>query len=217
VTTTKAQLTTAEQLHLRQGAERLKRRFEGQLNTETIERFLYDSTDRLLGRAQATTWVPLLAERFAADRIRAMIRLEADVTTLNPSVLFLCVHNAGRSQMAAGLMRSLAGEQVDVFSGGSDPADGVNQSVVAAMAELGIDISGEIPQPWADEIIRAADVVVTMGCGDACPIFPGKKYVDWELADPSGKSIDEVRPIRDELEQRVRALMAELGVTPSEV
>ncbi len=214
MTTTRAQLTTAQQLHLRQGAERLKRRFEGQLNTETIERFLYDSTDRLLSKAQATTWVPLLAERFAADRIRAMIRLEADVTTLNPSVLFLCVHNAGRSQMAAGLMRRLAGEQVDVFSGGSEPASSVNQAAVAAMAELGIDISSEIPQPWADEIVRAADVVVTMGCGDACPIYPGKKYVDWELDDPSGKTVDEVRPIRDELERRVRALMAELGVAP---
>jgi len=214
LTTTRAQLTTAQQLHLRQGAERLKRRFEGQLNTETIERFLYDSTDRLLSKAQATTWVPLLAERFAADRIRAMIRLEADVTTLNPSVLFLCVHNAGRSQMAAGLMRRLAGEQVDVFSGGSEPASSVNQAAVAAMAELGIDISSEIPQPWADEIVRAADVVVTMGCGDACPIYPGKKYVDWELDDPSGKTVDEVRPIRDELERRVRALMAELGVAP---
>jgi protein-tyrosine-phosphatase len=214
MTTTRASLSTAEQLHLRQGAERLKRRFEGELNTETIERFLFDSLDRLLGKAQTTTWVPLLAERFAADRIRAMIRLESDVTTLNPSVLFLCVHNAGRSQMAAGLMRKLAGEQVDVFSGGSEPAATVNQAAVAAMAELGIDISAEIPQPWADEIVRAADVVVTMGCGDACPIYPGKKYVDWELDDPSGKSVDEVRPIRDELEQRVRALITELGVLP---
>ena len=216
MTTTRAQLTTAEKLHLRQGAERLKRRFEGQLNTETIERFLYDSADRLLGGAHATTWVPLLAERFAADRIRAMIRLESDVTSLNPSVLFLCVHNAGRSQMAAGLMRKLAGAQVDVFSGGSEPADKVNQAAVAVMSEMGIDISREIPQPWADEIVRAADVVVTMGCGDACPIFPGKKYVDWELDDPSGKSVDEVRPIRDELDRRVRALMAELGVSPVE-
>jgi protein-tyrosine-phosphatase len=214
MTTTRASLSTAEQLHLRQGAERLKRRFEGELNTETIERFLFDSLDRLLGKAQTTTWVPLLAERFAADRIRAMIRLESDVSTLNPSVLFLCVHNAGRSQMAAGLMRKLAGEQVDVFSGGSEPAATVNQAAVAAMAELGIDISAEIPQPWADEIVRAADVVVTMGCGDACPIYPGKKYVDWELDDPSGKTVDEVRPIRDELEQRVRALMTELGVSP---
>jgi protein-tyrosine-phosphatase len=145
-----------------------------------------------------------------------MIRLESDLATLNPSVLFLCVHNAGRSQMAAGLMRKLAGEQVDVFSGGSEPAATVNQAAVDAMAELGIDIGTEIPQPWADEIVRAADAVVTMGCGDACPIYPGKKYVDWELDDPSGKTVDEVRPIRDELERRVQALMAELGVAPIE-
>jgi arsenate reductase len=212
--TTRAGLTTSEQLQMRQAAERLKSRFEGQLNVESIERFLVDSLDQLLAGARTTTWVPLLAERFAGDRIRAMIRLEADVTTLSPSVLFLCVHNAGRSQMAAGLMRALAGDEVDVFSGGSEPADSVNRAVVEAMAEKGIDISGEIPQPWADEMIRAADVVVTMGCGDACPIFPGKRYVDWELDDPAGKTVAEVRPIRDDLETRVRALMAELGVHP---
>jgi len=212
--TTRAELTVGEQLQIREAAERLKRRFVGQLNVESIERFLYDSLDKLLDRARATQWVPLLAERFAGDRIRAMIRLESDPTTLNPSVLFLCVHNAGRSQMAAGLMRALSGGAVDVFSGGSEPAESVNQSAVQAMREMGIDISGEIPQPWADEIIRAADVVVTMGCGDACPIFPGKRYVDWELDDPSGKSVEQVRPIRDDLEQRVRGLMAELGVEP---
>ena len=210
--TTRAALTTGEQLQMRQAAERLRTRFDGQLNVESIERFLFDSLDQLLERARTTTWVPLLAERFASDRIRAIIRLESDLTTLNPSVLFLCVHNAGRSQMAAGFMRALSGGGVDVFSGGSEPAESVNKSAVEAMAEKGIDISSEIPQPWADEIIRAADVVVTMGCGDACPIFPGKRYVDWELDDPSGKTVEEVRPIRDDLEQRVRLLMAELGV-----
>jgi protein-tyrosine-phosphatase len=109
-------------------------------------------------------------------------------------------------------MRHLAGDDVDVYSGGSEPADRVNQAAVAAMAEKGVDISGEIPQPWADEIVRAADVVVTMGCGDACPVFPGKRYVDWEVEDPSGKTVEEVRPIRDDLEQRVRVLMAELEI-----
>lgn len=210
--TKRSQLSTAEQLHLRQGAERLKRRFEGQLNVETIERFLYDSLDVLLEKAHNTTWVPLLAERFATDRIRAIIRLESADLGLNPSLLFLCVHNSGRSQMAAGFARALAGDGVDVFSGGSEPAQSVNEAVVAAMAEKGIDIGEELPQPWADEIIRATDVVVTMGCGDACPIFPGKRYVDWELEDPSGKSIEEVRPIRDEIERRVRELLRELGV-----
>ncbi|HVR78129.1 MAG TPA: arsenate reductase ArsC [Acidimicrobiia bacterium] len=210
--TTRAELTAGEQLQMRQGAERLKKRFEGQLNVESIERFLFDSLDQLLERARTTAWVPLLAERFATDRIRATIRLESDLTTLNPSVLFLCVHNAGRSQMAAGFMRALSGGAVDVFSGGSEPAESVNRAAVEAMAEKGIDIGREIPQPWADEIIKAADVVVTMGCGDACPIFPGKRYVDWELDDPAGKSVAEVRPIRDDLERRVRGLMTELGV-----
>ncbi len=212
--TPRAGLTVGEQVQMRESAERLKRRFVGHLNVESIERFLYDSLDRLLDHARATQWVPLLAERFAGDRIRAMIRLESDQTTLNPSVLFLCVHNAGRSQMAAGLMRAFSGGAVDVFSGGSEPAASVNQAAVRAMREIGIDIGGEIPQPWADEIIRAADVVVTMGCGDACPIFPGKRYVDWELDDPTGKTVDEVRPIRDDLEHRVLGLMTELGVEP---
>ena len=132
----------------------------------------------------------------------------------NPSVLFLCVHNAGRSQMAAGFMRSLSDGAVDVFSGGSEPAESVNRAAMEAMAEKGIDIADEIPQPWSDESVRAADVVVTMGCGDTCPVFPGKRYVDWELEDPAGKTLEEVRPIRDELEKRVRSLMTDLGVAP---
>lgn len=208
-------LTTAERTQLREAAERLKRRFDGQLNTETIERFLGDSLDTLVQRAHTSTWVPLLAERFARDRLRALVRLDSRDVTLKPSVLFLCVHNAGRSQMAAGWMRNLGGDGVDVFSGGSEPAESVNEAAVQAMAEKGIDISAEIPQPWADEIVRAADVVVTMGCGDACPVFPGKRYVDWELEDPSGKTLEEVRPIRDELEQRIRVLMTELGIPES--
>ena len=114
-------------------------------------------------------------------------------------------------------MRKLAGNAVDVFSGGSEPAESVNAAAVAAMAEVGIDISQELPQPWADEIVRAADVVVTMGCGDACPIFPGKKYVDWELTDPAGLPIEEVRPIRDNLRERVERLLVELGVEPASV
>ena len=206
------ELSTAERLQARQASERLQRRFAGQLNRQTVERFLNDSLDSLVKRASTSTWVPLLAERLAGDRLRALIRLDADAGTLRPSVLFLCVHNAGRSQMAAGWMRHLSGDGVDVFSGGSEPAESVNQAVVAAMAEVGIDVGSEIPQPWADEIVRAADTVVTMGCGDACPVFPGKRYVDWEIEDPSGKSLDEVRPIRDDIEQRVRDLMAELEI-----
>jgi protein-tyrosine-phosphatase len=192
----------------------LKVRFAGVLNVETIDRFLYDSIEQLLETARIPTWLPLLAERFATDRLRALVRLEAGADIATPAVLFLCVHNAGRSQMAAGWLRHLAGDRVEVFSGGSEPADEMNRAVVAAMAEVGIDISRELPQPWADEIVRAADVVVTMGCGDACPIYPGKRYVDWELDDPAGLGLQEVRPIRDDIGRRVRALMTELGVEP---
>lgn len=128
-----------------------------------------------------------------------------------PKVVFLCVHNAGRSQMAAGFMRHLAGGEVEVFSGGSDPADQINPIAVAAMAERGINIAGQSPRRWTDEIIKSADVVVTMGCGDECPFFPDVRYEDWELTDPSGLPFEEVRPIRDEIESRVRELLSEFS------
>jgi len=129
-----------------------------------------------------------------------------------PVVLFLCVHNAGRSQMALGWFNHLARDRALAWSGGSEPGDEVNPAAVAAMAEVGIDITGEFPKPWTEEIVRAADVVVTMGCGDACPFFPGKRYEDWALDDPHGQGVDAVRPIRDEIEDRVRKLLSELGI-----
>jgi arsenate reductase len=128
------------------------------------------------------------------------------------NVLFLCVHNAGRSQMALGWFNHLAGGRAVAWSGGSEPGPEVNHSAVVAMAEVGIDITGEFPKPWTDEIVRAADVVITMGCGDACPYFAGKRYEDWDLEDPAGRSVDAVRPIRDEIERRVRTLLASLDV-----
>jgi arsenate reductase len=130
-----------------------------------------------------------------------------------PSVLFLCVHNAGRSQMAAGWLRHLAGDRVTVYSGGSEPANEINPAAVAAMAEVGIDIADESPKRWTDEIVRAADVVVTMGCGDACPFVPGKRYEDWELDDPAGRDLGAVRAIRDEIRERVAALITSLPAT----
>ena len=130
-----------------------------------------------------------------------------------PAVLFMCVHNAGRSQMALGWFKHLAGDTAVSWSGGSEPASEINPVAVAAMAEVGIDIAREFPKPWTEGVIRAADVVVTMGCGDACPFFPGTRYEDWALDDPHGQGIDAVRPIRDEIERRVRALLAELGVS----
>lgn len=131
-----------------------------------------------------------------------------------PTVLFLCVHNAGRSQMAAGWLRHLAGDRIQVLSGGSAPAETINPAAVAAMAEVGIDISEHTPQAWTDATLGAADVVVSMGCGDTCPVIPGKRYLDWELEDPAGKGVDAVRPIRDDIGARVRGLMQELGVDP---
>jgi arsenate reductase len=127
-----------------------------------------------------------------------------------PEVLFVCVHNAGRSQMAAGLLKLRSGGRIDVRSAGSAPADEINPNVVLAMEELGVDMGEEFPKPLTDEAVRAADVVITMGCGDACPIYPGKKYADWELDDPAGQDLETVRRIRDELDRRVQALTAEL-------
>lgn len=130
--------------------------------------------------------------------------------TDRPGVLFLCVHNAGRSQMGAGWLRHLAGDRIDVYSAGSNPGDAVNPAAVAAMNEVGIDISTAVPQPWTMDMLEAVDVVVTMGCGDACPVLPGKRYVDWELDDPAGQPIDAVRPVRNDIESRVRNLIDEL-------
>jgi protein-tyrosine-phosphatase len=131
-----------------------------------------------------------------------------------PTVLFLCVHNAGRSQMALGWLNHLSEGRAIAWSGGSEPANEINPSAVAAMAEIGVDITTEYPKPWTDETVRAADVVVTMGCGDTCPYYPGKRYEDWELDDPAGKDVAEVRPIRDEIGRRVRELLASLDARP---
>ncbi|HTI75662.1 MAG TPA: arsenate reductase ArsC, partial [Mycobacterium sp.] len=132
-----------------------------------------------------------------------------------PTVLFLCTHNAGRSQMALGFFNRLAGDGAVAYSGGSEPADQINPAAVAAMAEKGIDITGERPKRWTDEMVEAADVVVTMGCGDTCPFIPGRRYEDWSLPDPAGQSLDAVRPIRDEIEARIRELLTSLGVSPA--
>jgi protein-tyrosine-phosphatase len=196
---------------LRRVAELLRIEFTGVFAEETIQRFMADSYETLSG-ARIKDYVPLFVERFTRQRLRALARVEGKSTSTTPLVVFLCVHNAGRSQMAAGWAHRLAGEAIELFSGGSDPASEINPSAVATMAEVGIDITGEFPKPWTDEIVRAADVIVTMGCGDACPIFPGKRYLDWEVADPAGLPIAEVRPIRDDIGERVRALLGELRI-----
>ncbi len=205
-------LTTEQQYLIKQAAERLKSDFAGVFSVETIERFMAESQAQLESRATVTTWLPILIERFARDRLRAFAKVQGLMTDQRPAVLFLCVHNAGRSQMAAGWLRHLAGDTIDVFSGGSEPAADVNRVAVEAMAEVGIDIRTEFPKPWTDEIVRAADVVITMGCGDACPVYPGKRYEDWELTDPAGQPIELVRQVRDDIQTRVQALMTSLDI-----
>jgi protein-tyrosine-phosphatase len=197
---------------LKTAAARLADDFHDIFGTETIERFLYSSYDQFANRATIIKFLPLMAERFARQRLTALAKVEGLHHDGKPIVLFLCTHNAGRSQMALGFFQALAGDAAAAWSGGSEPGNELNASVVTAMAERGIDISHEFPKPWTDETVRAADVVITMGCGDACPIFPGKRYEDWELDDPAGLDPTAVRPIRDEIERRVRQLLAEVGL-----
>jgi arsenate reductase (thioredoxin) len=206
------ELTIDHQLALRTAAARLRDEFTGVFGAETIERFLHTGYDQFANRSTVPNFLPLLAERFARQRLTALARIEGLGYDGRPIVLFLCVHNAGRSQMALGFFQHLAGDRAVAWSGGSDPVADVNPAVIAAMAERGIDITGAYPKPWTDEVVRAADVVITMGCGDACPIFPGKRYEDWSFDDPAGKSIEVIRPIRDEVERQVRQLLDELEI-----
>jgi arsenate reductase len=210
-----ASLSNDQQLALRSAAVNLSREFAGMFGTETIELFLATSYDQFAERANFTHFLPLIAERFARQRLRALAKVEGKAHDGVPVVLFLCVHNAGRSQIALGWLNHLASDRAVAWSGGSEPGSEVNPAAVAAMAEVGIDITEEFPKPWTDEIVRAADVVVTMGCGDACPLFPGKRYEDWVLDDPEGRSLDAVRPIRDEIGRRVHELLASLDVSVS--
>ncbi len=195
--------------HIAEAAKELGKEFAGTFSQETIDRYLHESTD-LFGGARVAMFVPVLAHRFARERLRALAQVEGKLAKTMPEILFVCVHNAGRSQMAAGLTTLRSGGKVHVRTGGSDPADRLNPSVVEAMAEIGVDMSEEYPKPLTDEVVRAADVVITMGCGDACPIYPGKRYEDWELEDPAGKDLEAVRRIRDEIDLRVRKLVSDL-------
>jgi arsenate reductase (thioredoxin) len=202
-------LDPVTQHHLRQAADALAGEFAGVYSRETIERYIEESLD-LIGDARINVFVPVLAHRFARERLKALGQAEGRIVKEVPEVLFVCVQNAGRSQMAAGLMSYRSAGKVHVRSAGSDPAEEINPAVVEAMAELGIDLHEEFPKPLTDEVVRAADAVVTMGCGDACPIYPGKRYLDWELADPAGQDLATVRAIRDDIDARVQALLAEL-------
>ncbi len=195
--------------HLERGIEGLRSEFAGTFSAETIERYVTESLTALQG-PRLKDFVPLLVHRFARERLRALAQVEGMLAKDVPEVLFVCVHNAGRSQMAAALLDRRAAGRVHVRSAGSTPADEINPEVVQAMDELGVDLGQEFPKPMTDEFVQAADVVITMGCGDACPIYPGKRYEDWELDDPADADLDGVRSIRDEIDSRVRRLLDEL-------
>jgi protein-tyrosine-phosphatase len=207
-----SELTVDQRLSLTTAARNLAREFDGVFGGETIELFLTTSYDQFADRAKFNHFLPLMAERFARQRLKALARVEGKATDGLPTVLFLCTHNAGRSQMALGWFQHLAGDRAVAWSGGSEPGMEINPAAIGAMAEVGIDITDEFPKPWTDEILRAADVVITMGCGDACPIFPGKRYEDWDLDDPAGLDLTAVRPIRDDIHHRVEALLTSLDI-----
>jgi protein-tyrosine-phosphatase len=210
-------MNQAELMVLRQQvkreAQRLKDEFAGIFNSETIERYINDPWDSLEAtQPRLPMFLPIFVRRFARERLLAVAQTEGKMTKEHPEVLFVCIHNAGRSQMAAVLTADLSGGRVSVRSAGSEPASEINPQVIDAMAELGLDLSQEFPKPLTDDFVRAADVVITMGCGDACPVYPGKRYVDWEVQDPSGQPIEVVRRIRDDIATRVKGLLTNLGV-----
>jgi arsenate reductase len=190
--------------------QHLTRRFAGTFSPETVARLVVDSHAQLAASARVETFLPLLAQHFAADRLCATAAVEGKTVQDRPEVLFVCVHNAGRSQMAAALLEHRSQGRVLVRSAGSAPVAEVNPTAVQVMSELGLDLTQSFPKPLTTEAVQASDVVITMGCGDACPVFPGKRYLDWQLDDPAGQSIDVVRRIRDDIDARVQALVAEL-------
>lgn len=210
--TTTHVMTPAERKILEAAARDLHVRFRGVFCEESIHEVLLDSYQELAATATVTQWLAIGAERFTLQRLEALAHTHDHAAHTTPGVLFLCVHNAGRSQMALGWFTRLAAGRAVAWSAGAAPAGQVNSVAVAAMAEAGIDISGEFPKPWAGEFWQAADVVVTMGCGEACPLVPGKEYEDWELEDLNGKSLEQVRLIRDEIRDRVAGLLGRLGI-----
>ncbi len=185
-------------------------RFSGVFSGETIGEYVQESYALLAQRARITRYLPSLTARFAADRLGALARAEGLSADQVPDVLFVCVQNAGRSQLASAILRSLAGDRVRVLTAGSEPAGSINPTVVAALDEIGVPVGGEYPKPLTDEVVRASDYVITMGCGDACPIYPGRRYLDWDLPDPATLGLEGVRAVRDDIERRVRALLAEI-------
>lgn len=195
-------------------AERIARdlsyRFSSVFSAETVARYVAESYALLAERARVTRFLPSLTARFAADRLGALATAQGLVLRGTPEVLFVCVQNSGRSQLAAAILRHLAGQRVHVRTAGSAPASVVDPLVVEVLDEVGVPIASEFPKPLTDEVVQAADFVVTMGCGDACPVYPGRRYMDWDIADPTGRPVDDVRRVRDEIWDRVVGLLAEI-------
>lgn len=199
--------------HIARQVDDLAAEFEGLFSRETVERYVQESLDGF-GSTRFNDFLPVLVYRYSRERLSALGQAEGTIAKAVPEVLFVCVQNSGRSQMAAALLNRRAHGQVHIRSAGSAPAEEINPVVAEALAELGIDVREEFPKPLSDEVVRAADVVITMGCGDACPIYPGKRYEDWKVADPDGKQPAAVRAIRDEIDARVTRLLGEIVTDP---
>jgi len=195
---------------LHRAADRLAHQFAGMVSEETVERVVFESYTALARTAAVSTHLPTVAEKFARDRLVALAQSRGLIAKPVPEILYVCVQNSGRSQMAAAITRHLGGDRVHVRSAGSQPAAGLLPGVVTVLEEAGIDVAEEFPKPLTDDVVRAADAVVTMGCGDACPLYPGKRYLDWQLDDPAELDLDGIRTVRDEIQQHVEQLLTEL-------
>jgi protein-tyrosine-phosphatase len=193
---------------LQRTVDDLARTFEGVFSAETIERYVFESYTALARTAKIKRYLAALARNFASDRLRALALSQGKIQSTVPQVLFVCVHNAGRSQVAAALLKHYAGSAVEVRSAGSMPASEVDPQVVEVLKARGIDMAGAFPKPLTDDVVRAADHVITMGCGDACPLYPGKNYLDWDLVDPASQTPETTRQIVDDIDERVRAWWA---------
>lgn len=191
-------------------SNRLADRYAGTFAAETVQRYVFESYTALARTAKISAYLPATTEHFANDRLHALAKSKGAVVSDVPEVLFVCVQNAGRSQMAAALLNIEAKGKIRVRSAGSLPASELDTTVVTVMAEMGLDLGKEYPKPLTDDVVRASDVVITMGCGDSCPIYPGKRYEDWDLTDPAGQSLETVRDIRDQIHDRVKHLVASL-------
>lgn len=191
-------------------SERLADRFAGIFAAETVERYVFESYTALARTAKITTYLAATTEHFANDRLAALAKSKRAVASEVPDVLFVCVQNAGRSQMAAALLTVEAKGRIHVRSAGSLPAAELDPTVVTVMSEMGLDLTRNYPKPLTDDVVRASDVVITMGCGDSCPIYPGKRYEDWDLPDPADQPLETVRDIRDQIHDRVKTLVASL-------